>query len=239
MVGVSITDAVAEVLDDLHSVRPALRDGLVNFSALARHIKPLIKARLGAEEVSDDAIIMAIRRYVEKVLLKDRPDTTLDELVKCSLLLREQMVNLHFIRSEKLYRRLIDFETRKVDWGKGEKLYIIQRTEEISVIASSKFADDLVKLADKKDVLMLIENLALLSVAYDIGGVETPGMFRFFVDRLEDINIAGMFSTFSMISFLVAEADSAKAYERLNRGLLQLRNQGRLKQQRERFIHEE
>lgn len=239
MVGTSITDAVSEVLDDLHSIRPALRDGLVNFSALARYIKPLVKQRLGIEDVSEDAIIMAIRRYVEKALVKDYSDKTLEELCKCSLLLREQMVNIHLVRSEKLYHKLLDFEAKKVDWGKGEKMYIIQRTEEISVIASRKFTDDLVKLAGKKDILMLIENLTLLSVTYDIGGIETPGIFRFFLDRLEDINIFGIFSTYSMVSLLISEAEAAKAYDRINRGLLQLRNQSKLKFQRERFMHEE
>ena len=239
MVGTSITDAVAEVLDDLHSIRPALRDGLVNFSALARHIKPLVRQRLGAEVVSDDAIIMAIRRYVVKSLAKDFSDKTLEELSKCSLLLREQMVNLHFVRSAKLYHKLLEFEAKKVDWGKGEKMYIIQRTEEISVIASKKFTDELVRIADKKDILMLIENLTLLSITQDVEGIETPGLWCFFLDRLEDINIFGIFSTFSMLSILVREEDAAKAYERINRGLMQLRNQGKLKFQRERFVHEE
>ncbi|MBU1197730.1 hypothetical protein KJ765_04425 [Candidatus Micrarchaeota archaeon] len=235
----SVSDAVYEILEGLHSMHPAMREGLINYSALARYLKPYVQQKLGNNPVSEDAIVMASRRFVAHSL-DSRESKKLEELLShCTLLVREQMANIYFVRTSQLYKKLAEFASTKVRWEMGEKMYVIQRSEEILVIVSKKFLPDLLKLAPEKQVMEFVENLTLFSVAYDEGVIHTPGVYLYFLQKLEGINIVSFFSTWRMISFLFSEKDASVAYERLNREFISLRQRYRLPPSSSRFGYED
>lgn len=216
--GFCVSDAVAELLVELHPVKFAFKRGLINYTALARFMKPAIDQRM-KEDVGLDAIIMAIRRN-ENLLLNSV--STEDDLYKvlheCKLVLRTGMVNVHFERTEELFENVAKLE-EKIDWASGEKMYVLQRTDELSVIAMSKYLPDVVALAegDGAKILCKKENLALLTVFSPPEGFDAPGLFEFLSDEFYvlGINLFAVFSTYSKLSFLFDEAQAAAIYERL------------------------
>lgn len=221
--GYSISDAVSEVLGELHPLEYAFKHGLVNYSALGRFIKPAVEKRMKGESVGLDAIIMAIRRNAD-VLEREAPADSADLyeiLSECKLVLRTGMVNVHFDRSEELFAKLVKLEER-IDWASGEKMYVLQRTDELSVISMSKYLPDLLELVpDGKQVLEKQENLALLTVSFPLAALYTPGFIEFLSHQFSalGVSILGVFSSYSKISFLFDEAEAASVYEKLTTSL--------------------
>ena len=217
----NISDAVSEILDEMQSIHIALRNDLINFSALARFIKPKVKEFVGNKDVSDDAIIMAARRYAKSYLDDRQARNLMDAVCTCNILTREGMVNVNYTRSEETVRKLAELQNKKVKWDIGEKMYVIERSEEISVIASKRFLNELLKIAPKKEIIETIEDLTLFSVKYAHKVLETPGVFTFFLDQFgsANVNILGVFSTHSIISFVIKEREAARIYERLNKAI--------------------
>jgi len=216
--GFCVSDAVSELLVELHPIKFAFKRGLINYTALARFIKPAIDKRMN-EDVGLDAIIMAIRRN-EDLLMK--APTTEENLYKilheCKLVLRTGMANVHFARTDELFRKLAKLE-EKIDWAAGEKMYVLQRTDELSVIIMSKYLPDVLALAegDKGKIVCTKENLALLTVTSPPEGFDVPGLFEFLTDEFYvlGINLYAVFSSYSKLSFLFDEAQAAAIYERL------------------------
>lgn len=235
----TIADVVYELLAGMKSLHFALRNGLINYSALARHLKPYVQEKLENKDVSDDAIVMASRRFVEQAFDFRESKQVEEALAHSSLLVRERMVNVYYTRSSQLYQKLADFAASKVRWEMGEKMYIIQRTEEISVIANRKFLSDLLRLAPEKNIIAFIERLTLLTVVHDEDTLYLPGVFLFLIQKVEGINIVALFSTYRMFSMLFSEEDAPKAYERLNRELIQLRNAYKFQPAATRFGYED
>ncbi|MFH0836186.1 MAG: hypothetical protein V1834_03420 [Candidatus Micrarchaeota archaeon] len=229
--GYSVSDAVAEVLKEMQYLNPAFKQGLVNYSAVARLIQPLVSQRMGVEEVGLDAVIVAIRRFVLSLReQKDYPHI-LRSILSCKQVVHTGMVCVHLKRSEDVYHKIIDMQQR-VNWLSGEKMYVIQRSDEISVITQRRFLDELHKIGGQQ---MLEEkpNLALLTIYWSLpqgGGV--PGTLALLSQELASVgvNIVIVFSSFSSVSFLIEESDAGTAYNKLNNMFQQA---GKLEKQRE------
>lgn len=215
--GYSVSDAVSEVLAELYFLKYALKNNLVNYSALARFIKPRVVERVG-EDVGLDAIVMALRRNAPAVI-GDAGAEELNDLVRqCRLRVRDDMVCFHFKRSSELQHALVEMQ-KSLDWEASQRLYAVQRTEEISVIASQELAPVLDELAKKHKSLLLKkdEGLALITIVLPETGIYTPGSFAFFTSQLETVgvNILSVFSSFTHVSFLVEKESAGAAFDRL------------------------
>lgn len=225
--GYSISDAVSEVLEELHPLEYAFKHKLVNYSALGRFIKPAVEKRMKGESVGLDAIIMAIRRNAD-VLERAKPEAAdlYDLLSECKLVLRTGMVDVHFNRSEELFSRLVKLEER-IDWASGEKMYVLQRTDELSVISMSKYLPDLLELVkgDGTQLLEKQENLALLTVSFPLAALYTSGFMEFISHQFSalGVSVIGVFSSYSKISFLFDESEAASVYEKLTTSIKQSR----------------
>ncbi len=224
--GYGVSDAVTETLDTMNYLKTALKRDLVNYSALARDIKPLVEEKLGST-VSMDAIIIATRRYANN-LRESRGDTDLVNVLSlCSLIVRTGMVNLHFKRNPALFAKLVAFYA-KINWVSGERMYVIQRADELSIIANSSFMPFFNEIISKdpSQLINLRPNLALVTVNFPPVALDFPGLFAFMTSQLADgrVNLNSVFSTYSGITFTVAEGDAARAYERLNNSIYEAKS---------------
>ncbi len=214
----TIANGVAETLDSMQYLHAPLRRDLVNFSALAREIKPLVEEKLGYS-VGVDAVIMAIRRYADALRKRKSSTDLIAQLGRCSLLVRTGMVNVHYRRTPAVYDALADFNS-KLNRNVNEKMYLIERSDEINVIAMNRHLPTLLEIGKKHSGTLQIsyENLALVTISFPLEALLEPGLFSFFSNEISEAraSIYSVFSTTTMVSFLVRESDAAKVYERVN-----------------------
>lgn len=212
----SISDAVSEVLSEMHFLQQPFKLGIINYSALARVIKPFVEQKTG-EEAGLDAIIMAIRRNSE-IVGKTESRDVYALLGECTLSLRTGMVYVHFKRSNELYEKVAKFE-RTINWLSGERIYVNQRTDEISIMTLSRFLSSLLELIadDESQLLGKQENMAMLTIRYPASALQTPGVLHLLTSQFAalGINIVSVFSSFSRLSFVCDEADAPAVYNRI------------------------
>ncbi len=213
--GKSITGAVESVLSSMRFLQTAFKYELVNYSALARLIKPVVEEKTGGR-TSLDALIMAIRRHVLSRKKTEKPDIY-KMMCKSSVELMTDMFWINYKRSDELYKKLLECE-EKINWQAGEKMYIVQRSNEISVISVSKYVNKLSNLADESQIIEKQLDTALITVELPPASHYTNGLWVFFANQFDEIsvNVLSIFSSYTKISFLIDEKDAARAYHKLS-----------------------
>ncbi|MGB9672010.1 MAG: hypothetical protein ACP5IG_03185 [Candidatus Micrarchaeia archaeon] len=214
----SVSDAVREIVSEMSFLALPFKYDLINFSALGRLIQPLVEKRVGGP-VSLDAVVMAVRRLRLQESLKE------DQGVKkfagqCKLVLRADFFVLNLKPRPELYSALLDFE-KQVNWAIGEKMYLLLRSDEITVIGMSKFVSKVMALVNDLDVLDFYNNIVLLTVYFGPEAQTVSGLLSIFADQLAYSNtpVIASFHTRSRISFALRESDATRAYDWLSRAL--------------------
>ena len=213
----SVSDAVSEVLSEMYFLQQPFKLGIVNYSALARVIKPLVEQKTG-EEAGLDAIIMAIRRNIELLVKQGESKDVYSLLGECTLSLRTGMVCVHFKRSNELYQKVVEFE-HTINWLSGERIYVNQRTDEISIMTLSRFIPKLLEMIknDPSQLLAKQESMAMLTIRFPPSVLDTHGFLHLLTSQFEalGININAVFSSYSRLSFVCNEADAPAVYDRI------------------------
>ncbi|MEM4254764.1 MAG: hypothetical protein QXR53_00345 [Candidatus Norongarragalinales archaeon] len=209
----SVSDAVSEVLSEMHFLRFSLQEDLLNYSALARFLQPFVEAKVGGE-AGQDAIVLAVKKYRES-LPKDAFHV-FKILAQTKIFLRTGMSLIHFSRTYALHKKLIDFQ-HNIDWASGEKMYLLQRSEEISVVALSKYERDLLALG-KGQVLKDYSNLALVTVHLPKEQFDSFGVLEYLARQFSDlgVSIKEVFSSHDKVSFLFEGSKASQVYEKLS-----------------------
>ncbi|MEW5954919.1 MAG: hypothetical protein AB1626_00075 [Candidatus Micrarchaeota archaeon] len=222
--GTSVSDAVEEILGEMQFLGLPFKYDLVNLSALARLIHGDIERKAG-EPVSIDAIVMAIRRGYKNVSWREQKQM-LAYAAGCKLILRAGFFVLHLKPVPRLYNELLELE-KTVNWAVGEKQYLLMRSDEITVAGNHKFMDHVLAFVGPEDVLARVDDVTVLTVFYDPGALETPGLLNFLTEQLaaHGITILGCFSTYRIISFFLHDADAAIAYDKLHKAIRRIQAQ--------------
>ncbi|MFH1247123.1 MAG: hypothetical protein V1644_01965 [Candidatus Micrarchaeota archaeon] len=215
----SVSDAVKEVLEELTFLRASIDYDLLNYSAVARFIRPVISSKLGSQP-SLEAVAVAVRRHMEKSNSQKKSSKLLNVIKGCKLVLRtdlcmlavKQWLDVGFLDEMKQVLKEVDFRS-------GEKLYMITRSNDLFVICNSRFMSVIeskirppAKLTEKE------VNLALITINLQSADFEVPGILQFFVQQFEmaGVNIFEVFSTRGKITFIFSQRDAAKVYERIS-----------------------
>ncbi|MBI5047035.1 ACT domain-containing protein, partial [Candidatus Micrarchaeota archaeon] len=175
------------------------REGIVNYSALARKIS--IQA-FGSKKY-ENAIKMALVRLAEKIAEKedDLEGKILNVLNKSSLTIRSKIAVVITTREVEGLKYLSFVES------KGAITYIVEENE-LEKIEKSQ----------KRYILKTETNLNLISIHSPTEIEETPGVNAHILDALssEGINIVEFLSCYTDTLLVTKQADTKMAYEILN-----------------------
>ncbi|MDP3742447.1 MAG: hypothetical protein Q8R15_03970 [Candidatus Micrarchaeota archaeon] len=217
----SVSDAVKEVLEELTFLHHSMDYNLLNYSAVARFIHPAVSTKLGGgTKPSLEAVAVAVRRYIESSGKGKKSLKLLDVVRSCKIILRTDLCMLN-VRQWLDVNFLKEMEgiIPEVDFRAGEKLYMVTRSNDLIIMCNSRFMSTIeskvnppAKLTEKK------ADLALITINIQQADFDVPGVLQFFVQQFEmaGINIHDLFSTRGKITFLFAQRDAARAYERIS-----------------------
>lgn len=218
----SVSDVVADVLETMYYLKPAMKLDVVNYSALARVIKPFVEEKMGGNgKVELETIIMAIRRNAS-VFTREPTPTVFDVLKDSKVELNTGVAYVKLKRKPGVYEQLMEL-ARNVNVEEMEDVYVIQRTDEISVILPEQVLAKVELLpAVKKDrsaVVTKRDDLALITVTEPAIAPDVPGVYAMLATQLSDLGISvlTMLGSFSRVSFLLKDVDAPLAYDRINK----------------------
>ena len=195
-------------IEDRPYLKHSLKKGLINYSALAR----LIKSE-GESKSSEDALVVAARRYVEKTSVKRADESRVISLLRKS---RVEVKNRIYsaVFSLRVPLKLLLAIQKEADEA-GEPFHLTRGTSSYTIIASEEFFEKLKPL--KPFLIKSQHNLVQITIKSPKEIETTPGVVSHIYSLLSErgINIPETTSCWTDTIFVVNQKDLQKALELL------------------------
>lgn len=200
-------DRLSKIIDKLVNQSPfiqeAIAEGLINISSLARKLNPDIQKVLG-KEVSDSAIIMAIKRMPpganQKIELKIK--NFMRELG--DLIVRSNLIKYTFKNYVGISQDQAKFLSQIKDIS--DNFYTVSRgVSETTIITNAQFADKIEKMFQQDSLISELGNLSAITMKLPPINTEISGVYYYLLKKIawEGINLAEVISTTNEFTVVV------------------------------------
>lgn len=204
---ITVPEATKTIIERSRYLSEAMSKGLINYSSLARYIKPELEQML-IKKVSNASIIMALTRlekdfkpkYVQSNIFKTKPEITVRSGLVFFGLPNTEVAGLSLLLSREVGIGSIFVESRGVN-------------ETSFVLNQDLFAKYKVSINDKSP-LFLFENVSVVTINVPDEAINTPGIYYFFLKSLawDGINILGNVTTMHEFTIVVEDKSVDRAF---------------------------
>jgi hypothetical protein len=186
---ITVPEATNTIIRRSRYLREAISKDLINYSSLARYIKPELEEIL-KKPVSESSILMAIQR-----LSKDYKPNYADESIFTDSISFSTKSNLSLVE--------ISFS----DLPSGTDFLMATIDSKTAIVLAKK--GDSLGLASKN----VIENVSAISIDLPKGALENSGSYYFFLKSFawEGVNVLSSFSTLDTFTIVVRDQDLKEA----------------------------
>lgn len=212
--GPSAADLTREYIDEHPSIRTALRDDLLNYTALARRVQAERPAR------NEEAVTIAARRY-QRELLQDGP-----ALQAIRALLRSSRIEVHtdiaLVRlredAEALDRLLALVRKSIPRRSAGPVFQVFQGTRALTILCEERLLSSLLPEIPARLRVGLERALAVITFRSRPDVAEVPGVVAYLADALflRGVNCLETVSVHTDSIFVFPHRDLIRAYQTLS-----------------------
>lgn len=206
---ISISDVLEDIIKDSPFIEEGLSRGIINFSAYAREVQPIIEKKL-YKNIKTGAIIMALKRISEKTKtrLQNKPEINLTDIT-----VRSNLMEITFANSASLpnkQRQLLNELANQKDIF----CTVSNGVRETTFIASIPARNIIKKIFVDESELANISYLSSITIRLPKENVEMPGLYYQILKRLawENINIIEIISTNTELTIIFKTSDVDKAF---------------------------
>ena len=211
---VTISHIVKDILNKRVFLQEAINHNIVSFNKLANNIKPEIERELG-NSVKHNAIVMALRRYSDKLDLKrEKPSLnyfreTLLKTNVCLIILEESPDALN--KTQELYNKMV--------FKQGKIFNIVQGNYELGIITNKSNKENVIESFGRENISRIVEDLVVISLMYSKDYLFTPGVLYNVLRFLtwENINIFNITLTPQELSIVISRKDTMRCYNTLEK----------------------
>jgi hypothetical protein len=207
---ITVPEATKKILERSRYLSEAMSKGLLNYSALARYIRPELEEML-FKDVSESSIIMALKRLEPYF----KPKFKAIEVFKAvpEMIVRSSLGELTLTNSPELSKNL----SKIFELYASHSKYFFTVTEGVSettIIASEGLFGEIKNLVNRETILSEYSNLSSITIRMPKEVMETPGIFYFFLKSLawEGINIVEVVSTNLEFTLILEDREVNRAF---------------------------
>lgn len=220
---ISIAEAARLIVSGKPSIMDGLRQGVINFSALAEMIKEQVMEIVDKNRVNVDSIKMALMRYADE--LKSRRqflEEQIAEVTASSILELKNDVAILTINQKSF---LIRFDQIFKSLDSFRFLQLTQGTETFTVVTDLQSKEKIVEVVGEKNIVLEIEDQSAIVIISPKQIIDVPGVIAYITDLLSTngINITQIISCYTDTLLIVERNDALKAYQTLENKILSLR----------------
>ena len=207
------------IVDDIVRRSPfleeALRQKIINLSALARKIKPDVERGV-MKNVQEGAIIMALKRLSHKIQAKQLSMEVFGGVP--DLMLRSNLFEMTFSNSETLVIK----QKNLLEQLKSRRNYFLTVTQgifETTVIAGRELRDQILKAFQGEKKISHFDNLSSINVRLPKENPLIPGIYSFILKALawEGISVIEVVSTCNEFTIILMDQDIDTAFAGIKR----------------------
>jgi len=192
---ITVPTAAKTIIQRSRYLSEALSKNLINYSSLARYIKPELEIML-SKKISNASVLMAIQR-----ISKDfKPKYSSENIFHTPppLIIHSNLFILTYSGNP------INFNNDISDF-----ILTTQGVGETTLVASTKLQKNINKLLDGKTIKKQMDNLAAITIELPKQAVNSPSVYYFFLKSLawEGINVVEIFTTTEELTLIVSGKD--------------------------------
>lgn len=220
---ISIAEAARLIVGSRPSIVDGLRQGVINFSALAEMIKEQVMEIVGRQSVNVDSIKMALMRYAEELKSKKKllEEQITEVIAKSILELKNDVAVLtvdqknFIVRFDQIFKSLNSFRF----------LQLTQGNETFTVVTDLQSKEKIVDVVGQKSIILEIEDQSVIVIISPHQIIEVPGVIAYITDLLSTngVNITQIISCYTDTLLIVDRKDALRAYQILENKILSLR----------------
>ena len=202
----SITKVVEGYILEHPSIKDSLKNGLINYSALSRHISDELGISL---KKNFDAVLIACRRMQEKLKKEEVAENRILRVLKNSRIEIKNKVIAVVLEKGVFFGTLLNLE--KEVKKKNEIFRIIEGASAVTVITTEEFLDT-IRRYFKNSIIIENSRLAEITIKSPKEIETTPGAYAYLCSLLgeNNINIVETLSCWTDTIFLIDEKDAGK-----------------------------
>lgn len=206
----TVPEATKRIIERSRYLTEAMSKDLINYSSLARYIKPELEKVL-LKTVSEASIIMAIKRIAEDLKPKFVPLTVFQSVPE--MIVRSNLVDMTIANSPTLAKKI----SKIIDLHHENQKYFFTLTEglsETTVIASRDAQDIIIENIKGENILVEFTNLSAITIRMPKDISYSPGVVYFFLKSLawEGINLIEVVSTYVELTLVMEDKDVNSAF---------------------------
>jgi aspartokinase len=212
----TISHVVEKLMNDNSFLEMTVEKEIASFTALAKYLRPDIEKELH-KKVKPSAIIMALRRYAEKLEKKEGNFTS---YYFRNIILKTDVCYFVIDSSPDTLDKLQNMYST-LDFKQGDIFNIVQGNHETSIITNIKYEDNIVDVIGQEKIKKLVNDHISISLLYAKDYSLTPGVFYNILRNIawENINILTFFTTPSELIIFLHHNDAMKCYNILEKYL--------------------
>lgn len=211
---VTAADVTRAYIDEHPSIREALKDDLLNYTAIAR--KLMAERDLRHEE----AITIACRRYQRDLIVADPPNEAVQRVLSRSRLQVHSHIALVRIRDDsELIDRLLSLARRTLPALSGRRVFeVLQGTRATTIVCEESYLTTLLPEIPVRLRVAVEHGLAILAFRSGAEVAETPGVLSHIAEALyrRGINCLETVSVHTDSIFVFRDRDVIPAYQALS-----------------------
>jgi len=214
---VSVAEATRELLDTKPFLKELMDMNAVNYRGLARNFKKQVEEKTGREKVNLDSIVVAIRRYEDKLTLRESWTERIESVLGNSELTMAGDIFYYTLPRERKYHKLALDLYDQIDRRSGDRIYLLQSDAEIGLVTNRSNLELIEEKVDKKDIKNMEKDAAIVVLDSPEEILEANGILSYLTERIiaNGIGVLEMFSTYTETVFLVREEHSTQLYSTL------------------------
>ncbi len=207
---ITISQVVEDVISRSPFLAEVLYENVANVSSVARRIRPQVKKKL-LEEVSEEAIAMALRRMGRKIKPAPSGLKFLKDLNNITV--RSNLVEFVFPNSSSITKIHQDI-LKKIENKEDVFLNISRGLFESIIIISSDFEKDTEQILRNQSKVSKIKDLSSITIKLPEETITTPGVYYPILKALawDGLNIIEVISIGSELSILFRSNDADRAF---------------------------
>jgi predicted regulator of amino acid metabolism with ACT domain len=219
----SIAEATRRVIQVHPSILDGIKQGVINYSALADLIRERVLQLANRKSVQIDAIKMALMRFAEE-LKEERKllETNIANIIAKSELELKNDVTVFTVYQHALIKKF----TALTEYVEGSRFFqIIQGTKTFTIAAHQNLLPSLIELIEEKNIIATNKNQSALILISPPEIIETPGIVAYVSDLFatHNVNITQFMSCHLDTIFIISREDSINAYKLLEEKIMQFR----------------
>lgn len=206
----TISDSIRDILQRSPYLAEAVSDGIINYSALARKLKPQLEEE-HLKTFNEGAIVMALKR-IGKLTPSTRSQFHVSKTVR-NITVRSNLVEYAFQNS----RTLLRVQEKLLAVAEKEEDVIVNFAPgifETAIIVSAPLETRLSELTEDEHCIKKFHKLSSISIRFHPDTAHIPGIYYPFFQALawHGVNFIEIVSSFSELTFVFEDKEVDRAF---------------------------